>query len=994
MADFGGKREQNNEYLENVRSSAAMQLMENIPGGFFIYRADETEEIISINNSLVKLLGCSSKEEFMEYTGGTFKGLVHEEDYQDVEASIRAQIKDRDKASDYVEYRIRRKNGTILWVQDYGQYVKTSDEGAVFYVFVFDSTSKHLEEVEQKKQLTIEQNRYKGALVRGAAFYFEFDVTDGYIRDEFVIQDEYKSFFSSQKTLPVSYEEYYANMIKESSLQLLDDHDAVYWTCEGLIDAYRSGKPIVEFEYYSRKTRLYWNAEILLSAGLSDDSVHAVYVCRDVTKRHQKLNRDYAYQKTLMKFMESYADGASIIDLETGEMDNFVLSEDRLFEGVETWEENTRLYEEFVLDGFKEDYTLNMSIDNIRNNLIESDKYSFPVIYVDKDGNQTRMINSFYKIDDELKYVLALYQDTTKEYEHENHIERIKGEALALGKPDSVDVKNAMSSGKKRKILVVEDNASNREIITMLLKDTFEVLTAADGEEGFAVLKENYRELSLIILDVFMPVCDGFQFLMMMNKEPRLMQVPVLVATSSDKREDEELCLKLGAADFINKPYNPDALRGRVNNIIHLNESISTLMVVEFDKITGLYTLSAFYHHAAKLLESHAEDFDLVVIDIQEFAVLNSIYGEKICDDILIYTASVLKNKFPKALMARQDDLFYLLSPSEYRMGEEHIVEYCNSVSENGPVPNVRVRVGIYANVDKEQSVSVLCDRAKLAVNSVENDKFSTVAYYSQEFEKKRIDDQKLLRAFDRAIEGHEFVIWLQPKVEVNTGKLAGAEALVRWIDNEGNFISPGMFIPLFEREGLIRTLDEYIFRAVCEYQKSIISRGETPVPLSINLSRNSLFSDGIVETYSNIAKEEGVDLALVPIEITESAATSELMIVDICNSFVDAGFSLHMDDFGTGYSSLSSLAMLPFSVIKLDKLLIDRMETDKGSIVVKNVIEIAHDLNMKVVAEGVEEKHQVDFLGSISCDIIQGYYYSKPLRIEEFEKLKDQIWE
>lgn len=539
--------------------------------------------------------------------------------------------------------------------------------------------------------------------------------------------------------------------------------------------------------------------------------------------------------------------------------------------------------------------------------------------------------------------------------------------------------------GQKRSILVVEDSDINREILIELLQEEFNILTAENGTEGIAMLKEHREQLSLVLLDVYMPVCDGFEFLEQTQSDPYLSSVPVIVATGSDKREDEEKCLRLGATDFITKPYNLETMVGRIHNVIRLRESISELSVVEYDKLTELYTMSAFLHHAAQMLAESDAVFDLGALSILDFSNINRLYGEKKGNELLAFLGKRLKESMPDMLLARQGSVFYGLRRTSPAANEG---EYFKKLLEGCPVANLRLRQGLYLNVDKSQPVSILCDRAKLAATSLDNNQTQNFAFYVPAMEQKLLEEQKMLLVFDSAIQKHEFVTWIQPKVDIDTGKIVAGEALVRWIDSEGKFISPGAFIPLFEREGQIQQLDEYIFRTVCAYQHQQKQLGNRVVPISINLSRNSLFHKGIVEIYSRIAREEQTDLRLVPIEITESAATSERQIKGICDEFVQAGFILQMDDFGAGYSSLSALATLPFKVIKLDKSLIDQIGTGKGDVIIKHAIDIAHELGMKVVAEGVEEQSQVEFLSLVECDQIQGYFFSPPRKTPLFEEL------
>ena len=250
----------------------------------------------------------------------------------------------------------------------------------------------------------------------------------------------------------------------------------------------------------------------------------------------------------------------------------------------------------------------------------------------------------------------------------------------------------------------------------------------------------------------------------------------------------------------------------------------------------------------------------------------------------------------------------------------------------------------------------------------------------------RHIRNGQMENAFEEAIRNEEFVVYLQPKYSVETEEIVGAEALVRWKRAEGTMVSPGEFIPLFEKDGLIVRLDEYVFRKVCSIQGERIRLGKKILPISVNLSRASIHHDNMICRYVKIVEENGIPFSSVPIELTETAALYNDQISKIIEKMVDAGFKLHMDDFGSGYSSMTSLTQLPFDTLKLDKSLIDYIENFRGQQVVRHTISLAHSLGMKVLAEGVEKAKQVEILRSLNCDEIQGFYYARPLPWENFE--------
>jgi len=274
-----------------------------------------------------------------------------------------------------------------------------------------------------------------------------------------------------------------------------------------------------------------------------------------------------------------------------------------------------------------------------------------------------------------------------------------------------------------------------------------------------------------------------------------------------------------------------------------------------------------------------------------------------------------------------------------------------------------------------------------MAIETIKENYDLDIAYYTEEVAQRRIYDQMIENSFEDAMDNEEFVVYYQPKVDIDTEKVVGAEALIRWKKADGTMISPGKFIPVYERDGQIEKLDEYVFQKVCRLQKRKIEEWERPLSISVNLSRSSILREGIAERYIDIATENEIPFSCVPLELTESAAIYADRIKNATEQLVKAGFELHMDDFGSGYSSMICLNQFPFTTLKIDKSLTDHVCEKKGRTLVEQVIMLAKLLNMKVVAEGVETREQVEELRNMNCDEIQGFYYAKPMPEEEFLK-------
>lgn len=548
------------------------------------------------------------------------------------------------------------------------------------------------------------------------------------------------------------------------------------------------------------------------------------------------------------------------------------------------------------------------------------------------------------------------------------------------------------SNGFKRKVLIVEDNEINREILKVTLEDDYDVLEAVNGEEGLNILSQYYKDISLILLDVVMPVCDGFEFLSRQKSDSLLASVPVIVTTGNNSQEDELKCLGLGAVDFITKPYNARIVKSRIDSVIKLRESSMTLAAIEKDELTGLYTRQAFYHHARTFTHFMTEEkFNVVILDVADFKLINGTYGTKKGNEVLVYLSNAFRYYVKNGLLTRYEgDQLLGLFHSKVKMDVERINRNINKIAEEAPIPNIRIKVAIYEDVDTNLSIPIICDRALMAEKSISKDFKTNVAFYTDELNQKQLAQRQMENDFKSAIANREFKVYYQPKYDVNTENIVGAEALVRWQKLDGTLISPGAFIPLFESDGLVVHLDEYVFESVCQFQKERMENKLEIVPISVNLSRASIHFSDVVERYVDIVNQKQIPFECVPIELTESATLYSEKILEITDQLVNAGFTLHMDDFGSGYSSLTSLNELDFSAVKLDKSLIDYIDQVRGKKIVQQAIDLGHGLDMKVVAEGVESKEQRDCLKEMHCDMIQGFYYSKPLKQEDFiEKLR-----
>ena len=303
----------------------------------------------------------------------------------------------------------------------------------------------------------------------------------------------------------------------------------------------------------------------------------------------------------------------------------------------------------------------------------------------------------------------------------------------------------------------------------------------------------------------------------------------------------------------------------------------------------------------------------------------------------------------------------------------------------------IKIQVGVYQNVDKNVDIDVRFERAKIALNKIRDSAVKNVFIFDDKLKEKEMFEEELIEEFPTAIKEKQFVVYYQPKFNIRGDKpvLSSAEALIRWNHPVKGLISPGVFIPLFEEKGLIGQLDLYVWKeAAAQIRKWKEELGKY-VPVSVNVSRVDLFDPTLVDTLINITKENGLANSNLLLEITESAATEEInIIIDKINELRMLGFKIEIDDFGTGYSSLSMINKIPLDALKIDMIFIRNAFTSQNdNQMIKIIIDIASYLKVPTIAEGVETIEQVAVLKTLGCDIVQGYYFSKPIPADEFKK-------
>lgn len=415
-----------------------------------------------------------------------------------------------------------------------------------------------------------------------------------------------------------------------------------------------------------------------------------------------------------------------------------------------------------------------------------------------------------------------------------------------------------------------------------------------------------------------------------------------------------------------------------------------------FDTLTGLYNRQSFFQCADEFMKKRPEEPFLVVCsDIRKFKVINEVFGLQMGDKVLRLVAKVLSDYCEgKGICARIGANRFAMCISEKDFDVEDLAEEINEIIKTlhikYPIIN---HIGIYRVDDRSLTVSAMCDRAMMAVTSIKSDYQREIVYYDDSLREQMLWEQEILKDFKQAFEQNQFVIYLQPQFNHKKRKIIGAEALVRWQHPEKGLILPSAFIPLLENSGLVTKLNVHVWELACKQIQTWKKEGKEPISISVNISTKDFFYVDIYEVLTGLMEKYRISVSDLKLEITESAFTVDLgKQLDMIEKLQDAGFIIEMDDFGSGYSSLNSLKDIPVDILKMDMEFMSKSDRyNRSADILQMVVAMAEKLNMPVIAEGVETKEQADFLGEIGCNIIQGYYYAKPMPVSQFEELVKQ---
>lgn len=557
-------------------------------------------------------------------------------------------------------------------------------------------------------------------------------------------------------------------------------------------------------------------------------------------------------------------------------------------------------------------------------------------------------------------------------------------------------------------ILIIDDDSIDRQIIIRALKSaqiTSTVLEADDEETGFAFLATH--TIDLIFIDYQLPGNDGLTILRRLNSKG--IDIPIIMLTGHGDETIAVEVMKAGAYDYCPKnKITPDFLKKLIQHSLESYDSRQKILQAKerihklayYDSLTSLPNRTLFHEHVTEQLtiaSSNQEILALIFFDIDRFKFINNTWGHAVGDNLLQSISSRLQKALPEQFIARMggDEFMVLLTNATMQKAEE-VAKTIQNTLEPVFIYNdyhfyITSSIGIALYPDHGKQMDFLMRNADTAMYTAKKLGRNNYQFYTADIGIALAESMSLSNELRPALANDEFSIYYQPKVCLKTGRIIGAEALVRWLSPKYGMVGPDKFIKLAEETGFIITLGEWIFYTVCRQLCNWQKRELPIVPVAVNFSPKQLFHQEVLSMIQAALNITGIDPHYLEIEITESAAIeNELFLQSLLQELRAMGITVAIDDFGTGYSSLHHIVQYAVDTLKIDKSFIQKTTTgnSKTNLLVSTIITMAQNLGLNVIAEGVETKEQLALLKERGCDQFQGYLYSRPLPAEEFIQL------
>lgn len=511
----------------------------------------------------------------------------------------------------------------------------------------------------------------------------------------------------------------------------------------------------------------------------------------------------------------------------------------------------------------------------------------------------------------------------------------------------------------KRNILIVGQDGKKKSALTAALQKEYALMFVSDYKSVISCLGDCYRTISALLLLVEKDGEEAYSLLNTIRQDALFSQIPVIVAVDIADKKIWGKALELGANGFVERSMSKEVLLRTVSNAIRLRDAMGAGNTLWQDRLTGLFNREAFFAEAEKLIKQHESGYYVLsCIDVDNFKIINDQYGTQKGDEVLQHVAESLNNfvvEYGGLACRFMADKFGVMYPAKLKDTAATKEVHRRATSPSCINHNIRVHIGRYVVCDLEMSISAMYDRATLAAETIKGRYDTYVTDYDENMRLKLVREQQIVTDMSSALAAKEFEVWFQPQYNHNSGAMIGAEALVRWRKN-GKLISPGEFIPVFERNGFIYELDQYVWEQVCARIRGWLDSGKTPLPISVNISRRDLFHQHFIPVLTGIVNKYAIPYDLIRLEVTESAfSEGSGQIIAKVDEMIKLGFTVEIDDFGSGYSSLNTLKDVPASILKLDmKFFENTTNSQRSGNIIESVVRMAKWLGMAVIAEGV----------------------------------------
>ncbi len=562
---------------------------------------------------------------------------------------------------------------------------------------------------------------------------------------------------------------------------------------------------------------------------------------------------------------------------------------------------------------------------------------------------------------------------------------------------------------KQATIMMVDDEPIMLDIVSALLEEKGYRNFIKVEHSSKAIVRLLNAKPDILLLDLDMPELDGFEVLKAVREQEDYQFLPVIILTASEAPESKLRALEMGATDFLSKPVDPSELALRVRNTLSAKAYQDQLTY--YDNLTGLPNRKLFIDRLKWGIDlAKRENKPLAVLDVglDRFRHINETLGLYTGDNILKTVAQRLIDVIRSYdVVGRLDNMQRVENMARLGADEFSIilcgvtsVENASSISkrvldtikqpyivDDGSEIYLNASIGISVYPDDGKEVESLIKHAGSAKDFAKKHGTDNYQYYSSDMNDRAKAMLKMESDLKKALENEEFELYYQPKVDTKSGDVMGMECLLRWIHPEHGPVSPEVFVPVAESTGMIVSIGNWILKEACLQTKAWVDAGHSELKVSINVSPRQFCDKGLKASVVSVLKSSGLDAKHLILEITESMLMGDVdYFAALLTDLRALGVSFALDDFGTGYSSLSYLKKFPINELKIDRsFLFDVPENDDDNSIVRAIIAMGHSLGQKVVAEGVEKIQQLDFLRQHDCDIIQGYYYSKPLNKFDF---------